>query len=280
MIKKYKAIIFHILVLITFLFLDLLIRKTLLLFFELEEPEIIYLHFVSRLIIAIGLIIYVAKLNIVDFKKILKNNFLVILSILFAIWLIHFDSFKMFSDIDSQIITFFYATQSFLGIFEEVGFRVLVFASIYGLFFKEKNYSNSSQLLLSSVLLTSILFSFVHSINIFKLINAVGFERALFSVSNQLVFAFAMGYVFSLILFYSKNIIFIGLTHGFVNFFGSYKVYFLISQTQNNNNGFIEKIIVLLLFMFLAFVVIQVCKFILKTYPPKIDFVLTLEKLH
>ena len=116
-----------------------------------------------------------------------------------------------YPSLNTSKVFFFVLSCLMVGLFEELLFRRLTFKIIIAKT-KDKAYRS-----LKPIFYTSLIFAVAHSTNFF---NADTFS---FSVINQILFAFGIGFLFQSLYIKLNNLILIVTLHGLINIFGSYK---------------------------------------------------------
>ncbi len=135
------------------------------------------------------------------------------------------------------------------GVFEELLFRVFLFNGII----KSKLSSKKNEILVKSILWTSLLFGIAHISN---LLNP---NYHIYSVISQIIIAFGLGLLFQSLYIRFKNISILIILHSIINYFGAFNSKLLKDGNDLTNDiytfsEFKETIIIFV--FFLIFIVI------------------------
>lgn len=154
-------------------------------------------------------------------RKTLIYSIISFLLILFSFYTLSLEIEARQLDISYYGHFIFLASCFFVGLFEELFFRVLIFFFVFKLLKKYSNY------LIKSILLTSIIFGVAHFSNFLNP------DYLNLSIFNQVLFATSIGILFQCIFIKYNSIILIVSLHALVNYFGTYKSK-LFQITTNN----------------------------------------------
>jgi membrane protease YdiL (CAAX protease family) len=160
-----------------------------------------------------------------DVKKVLRNNVWVLLVAGILLFLsLRFSIPYIGIRYSWENLTAFYTKCFSVGLMEEVLCRWILFGLIVAAYPKRSAFGQ--------IVLTSAIFALLH------IGNLITGYLDLFSVLNQMVFAFLLGLFFQGLLIRFKNIIVTVLLHGLVNFHGMYNsVFNLDNSTMTAGNS-------------------------------------------
>lgn len=140
-------------------------------------------------------------------EKIQKRNFINIV-IAAIIWT---SSLIIVQNENVSILTNFFLLISciLVATFEELLFRKLLFKQLQSKFIKVSIFT--------LIVIASFIFAIAHLFNLLK------FGNHLYSVINQIFFAFGIGIVLQYIFYKYKNLLLCIIIHSLINYFGTYK---------------------------------------------------------
>lgn len=131
------------------------------------------------------------------------------------------------------------------GFFEEFFFRLLLFGLVVKYF-----ANNTRNNLIKSIIITSFLFSAAHITNFFN----ENYDPL--GVVNQMVFAFFIGVFFQSLYLRFKNIYLLGILHGLINYFGTFKVKLLQIAEASSTDVLSDILLSLLLILSFGLIII------------------------
>lgn len=180
----------------------------------------------AKCILIVLIIVLIKKARFINRAFLLRNNLLSTAIIAVFLFLSFKDTYNSASELGFQISnydhTMYFIKNMATGFFEELLFRVLIFAYVCAIF---KNVKKNSPI--REVVLTSLIFAFIHFTNFFN----PNYEKL--GVITQMFFAFSMGLILQSIFYRFNNIILIGFLHGLVNYNGMKKtLLFHIEKTK------------------------------------------------
>ncbi|SFB76333.1 CAAX protease self-immunity [Flexibacter flexilis DSM 6793] len=242
-----------------------ILTRILIIYIPSIEIWVPYFFFLVR-ICFIFYTIYLINYFKINLKNLFENKILVtIISAVFIYYSIDWVNeaiTEKHAIISIPAHVFFFVRQMNVGIFEELFFRVLVFTIILR---KQDNNPEYSHKLLQkpiakATLWSSLLFGLVHLINI-------GFESVpvVLSVCNQVISAIGIGILFQAILLRTKNIAFVALIHGLVDYLGGYNSKMLQITTDVSQYGYKEALITFLVISLANFIILIPLSMIIAT---------------
>lgn len=173
---------------------------------DIENAEIYYLLKISSKILIITIIFILIK----KYHYSIRNKYKIIITAI-SIATLYYALTSLQSEISETInitknLLFLISCLS-VAVFEELFFRVFIYK-----FLKEKGYAS-----FKLIVVPSLLFGVAHFSSLFS----EGVE--VFSVINQVVFAFGIGLVLQTVYVKSKSITICVIIHALINYYGSYK---------------------------------------------------------
>lgn len=187
---------------------------------------------VLEIVLRTALLIYVWKLaNNPDFPSFLwtkkfwkSSNFHLLILPIFVIGSALFLTTDEYSEYSLKQMFFLFSLTFLIGFTEEVYFRGVVFP-----FFIEK-FKGLKLGVFKSVIISSLLFGLAHYFNLIK-------EPGNFwGITTQVIFAFAIGFLFCGLLLRTGNIIPIAIIHMFINFTFGHSL--VLEKRLNGNESF------------------------------------------
>jgi len=215
---------------------------------------------IVRLLLTIITIYIVIKEDIFRLNKLLRHSYsYVVLSgiigfILYKIVSNSINEFDVYISVYTHLL--YFGRELTVGLFEELFFRILIFGYVFCII----NYGDEKTILLKSVIISSLIFSATHLLNILN----PYFEKL--SVISQTLAAFGLGVLFQSILIKTQNIIFVVFLHAFVNYIGAYRTELLQITVDNSPftfNDFIQTLIIIV--VSIIFIIFPISYYFLKT---------------
>lgn len=202
----------------------------------------------TRVIIIIGSMIVIYKLNLSKFngfrKEIKLSNIQALTIPLLFVLMATIGNWQVYVDTNRTLLFLFLSSMIVVGLTEELIFRGIILALLI------KVFKNNKATLYYSVLISSFIFAFGHYINLFE-------EHDNFwGISRQVFFAFSLGIFFSGLFLRTQNIIIPAIVHGLINFsFGSGELMRDENHITNQNivvkTSLISTLPIILLFIFI-----------------------------
>lgn len=142
-----------------------------------------------------------------------------------------------------------------VGLFEELFCRILIFGYVFCII----NHGEEKNILIKSVIITSLIFGALHLLNIFS----PYYEKL--SVISQSVFAFGLAVLFQSILIKTQNIIFVVFLHAFVNYIMEHRTKLLQVVVDNSPYTYSDFIQTIIFFVVLIIFIIFPISYLLLT---------------
>lgn len=206
----------------------------------------------GRLLILLGFYFVFKKETFFDIKKALKNN----VGVLIVIGILLFLSLRFsFPYIGTRYswgnLTAYYTKCFSVGLMEEVLCRWIIFGLVVMAYPKSNVFGQ--------IVITSAIFALLHMSNLIT-----GYLD-IFSVLNQMIFAFLLGLFFQGLLIRFKNIILVAVLHGLINFHGMYNARFkLEDKVILKGNPMTDMLQTQLFFGILCLVLLLILRFTMK----------------
>lgn len=211
----------------------------------------------AKCILIVLIIVLIKKARFINRAFLFRNNLLSTAIIAVFLFLSFKDTYNSVSELGFQISnydhTMYFIKNMATGFFEELLFRVLIFAYVCAIF-----RSINSKSSIREVVVASLIFAFIHFTNFFN----PNYEKL--GVITQMFFAFSMGLILQSIFYRFNNIILIGFLHGLVNYNGMKKTFlFNIKKTEQIDMSDITNSL-LTISLFTLFIVIPIMFFCLR----------------
>jgi membrane protease YdiL (CAAX protease family) len=167
----------------------------------------------GKLLILLGFYLAFKKETFFDVKKVLRNNVgvLIVLGLLLFLSL-RFSLPYIGIRYSWENLTAYYTKCFSVGLMEEVLCRWIIFGLVVVAYPKRSAFGQ--------IIIASALFALLH------IGNLITGYLDIFSVLNQMIFAFLLGLLFQGLLIRFRNIILVAVLHGLVNFHGMYNARF------------------------------------------------------
>lgn len=228
---------------------------------DYEKNKFLY-KILQESIVLILIIFLLVKNKEFNLRRIFKNK---ILTIILGTILIYFslsNTTKMILEhnltVSNAQHTLYFCLSLFVGLFEELAFRLLIFGYVY-CYFKQK----SNKPLFKSIIVTSSLFALSHLINIFN--GDYDFP----SVINQMLIALLLGLFLQSFFVRFNNILLNGLIHGLINYNGMVSTELLhlkddvVTSIETSGERILSTLITVLVF---SVFILPICYLLLKKH--------------
>jgi len=167
-----------------------------------------YIFIILRFFYFIILLVVLKNEKIINFRMVSKNFWVIFIFIFFMLFFTIKSTLTEIDHLNLTISNFqigIYLLKNLtVGFFEEFFFRLLIFGYIT-MIFKNRN-------LFFQVIVTSLVFGFIHFINFFT------GETDIYSAFIQFEFAFLAGVFFQILFIRLKNVYLISIIHGLFNY--------------------------------------------------------------
>lgn len=171
----------------------------------------------GRLLLLLVFYLSFKKETLFDVKKVSRNQLGVLLVVGILLFLsLRFSIPYIGIRYSWENLTAFYAKCFSVGLMEEVLCRWILFGLVVAAYPKRSAFGQ--------IVLTSAIFALLH------LGNLITGYLDIFSVLNQMVFAFLLGLFFQGLLIRFKNIVLVTVLHGLINFHGMYNSVFKLED--------------------------------------------------
>nr|WP_294858679.1 CPBP family intramembrane glutamic endopeptidase [uncultured Fluviicola sp.] len=173
----------------------------------------------GRLLLVLCFYLAFKKETFFDLKKVLRNSIGVLIGVGLLLFLsLRFSLPYIGIRYSWEHLTAYYTKCFSVGLMEEVLCRWILFGLVVVAYPKRS--------VLGQIVTTSALFALLH------IGNLITGQLDIFSVLNQMIFAFLLGLLFQGLLIRIKNIILVAVLHGLVNFHGMYNSVFKLKDTS------------------------------------------------
>lgn len=171
----------------------------------------------GKLLILLGFYFAFKKETFFNVKKVLRNNVGVLIVVALLLFLsLRFSLPYIGIRYSWENLTAYYAKCFSVGLMEEVLCRWIIFGLVVVAYPKRSVFGQ--------IVITSAIFALLHMGNLIT-----GYLD-IFSVLNQMIFAFLLGLFFQGLLIRFKNIVLVSVLHGLVNFHGMYNTRFKLED--------------------------------------------------
>ncbi|MBC5991938.1 CPBP family intramembrane glutamic endopeptidase [Pontibacter cellulosilyticus] len=163
-----------------------------------------------RFLIIICLSVFIVKKRLLAFNGLypfdLRNPLLLLLLPVIVILLLAYSSYEIYFKAEPFILFFFGLAQTLVGVLEELLFRGIILPLLI-LYFAGKNKS-----ILKAVWFSSLLFGAVHAVALIRN------PESIWDVTNTVIFAIGIGFLFACLLLRSRNILVPIFLHFLIDF--------------------------------------------------------------
>lgn len=206
----------------------------------------------SKLLILLGFYLAFKKEPFFDVKKVLRNNVgvLIVVGILLFLSLrfsLHYIGIRY----SWGNLTAYYTKCFSVGLMEEVLCRWIIFGLVVVAYPKRSVFGQ--------IITASAIFALFH------IGNLITGYLDIFSVLNQMMFAFLLGLFFQGLLIRFKNILLVAALHGLINFHGMYNSIFKLEDTSMlEGNPITDMVQTQLLFGVICLILLIILRFTMK----------------
>ncbi len=205
----------------------------------------------GRLLLLFGFYLALKKEAFFDLKKVLKNNvgvaivvgILLFLSLRFALPYIGVRY-------GWENLTAYYFKCFSVGFSEEVLCRWIIFGLVVAAYPRRKAFGQ--------IIIVSAIFALLH------IGNLITGDLDIFSVLNQMLFAFLMGLFLEGLFIRFKNIILIGVLHGLINFHGMYSSIFKLEPLPLKEDSMMDVIQTQMVFGIICIILLLILRLTMK----------------
>ncbi len=206
----------------------------------------------GRLLLLLGFYLAFKKETFFNLKKVLRNNVGVLIVVGILLFLsLRFSLPYIGIRYSWGNLTAYYTKCFSVGLMEEVLCRWILFGLVVVAYPKRRTFGH--------IIITSAIFALLH------IGNLITGYLDIFSVLNQMMFAFLLGLFFQGLFIRFKNIVLIAVLHGLVNFHGMYNSVFKLEDTSmTEGNPITDMIQTQILFGIICFVLLFILRFTMK----------------
>ena len=206
----------------------------------------------DRLLLVLGFYLAFKKETFFDLKKVLRNNIGVLIIVGLLLFLsLRFSLPYIGIRYSWENLAAYYTKCFSVGFMEEVLCRWILFGLVVVAYPKRS--------VLGQIVTTSALFALLH------IGNLITGYLDIFSVLNQMIFAFLLGLFFQGLLIRFKNIILVAVLHGLVNFHGMYNSVFKLEDNSIvEGNPVTDMVQTQILFGIICIILIFIIRFTMK----------------
>lgn len=206
----------------------------------------------GKLLLLLGFCLAFKKETFFDVKKVLRNNVGVLLVVGLLLFLsLRFSIPYIGIRYSWENLTAYYTKCFSVGLMEEVLCRWIIFGLVVVAYPKRSVFWQ--------IVTASAIFALLH------IGNLITGYLDIFSVLNQMIFAFLLGLLFQGLLIRFKNIVLVALLHGLVNFHGMYNsVFKLEDNSMLEGNSVTDMVQTQIFFGIICLVLLLILRFTMK----------------